>query len=167
VSEQGTGEGIVRERLLDDALACCYRHLARREHSVAELRGRLERDAFAPAIVDEAVAVVVEQGYVDDARYARLLVEDRRTIDGWGVERLRARLESAGIDRELVEATLADCDGESELVAATALIRRRCALPLADDRQRQRAFGILIRQGYESEVAYDAVRAASAGDSAS
>ena len=52
----------------------------------------------------------------------------------------------------------------AELAAATALIGRRCRLPLTDNRQRQRAFGILIRQGYEAELAYDAVRAASAGD---
>ena len=139
----------------------CYRHLGRREHSVAELRARLERARLPAGVIDEAIAIVAEQGYLDDARYARLLVEDRRAIDGWGVERIRARLEAAGI------AARADRRGARRLRRrlragrGEALIRRRCALPLAGNRERQRAFGILIGRGFDSDLAYEAVRAAS------
>jgi len=148
-------------RELDDALGRCYRHLGEREHSVAELRRRLERAGLAAAVVQQALTIVTEQGYVNDERYARLLVEDRRNIDGWGAERIRARLEAAGIDRELIDGALAGCDHASELSAATAQLRRRRAEPLTNDRERQRAFGILIRLGFDSEVAYDAIRAQS------
>jgi regulatory protein len=152
---------------LDDALARCYRHLGDREHSVAELRRRLERAKLDPGAVDAALAIVTEQGYLDDARYARLLAEDRRRIDGWGAERIRARLQLAGIDRELIDEVLAGHDTASELAGAATLLERRCGGRLRDDRERQRAFAILIRAGYDSEVAYDAIRAASAarGDS--
>jgi regulatory protein len=149
---------------LDDALARCYRHLGGREHSVAELRTRLQRAKIPAAAIDSALAIVSDQGYLDDARYARLLAEDRRNIDGWGAERIRARLQSAGIERELIDAALAGHDRAAELAAATALLGRRCRGPLRDDRDRGRAFAILIRAGYESEVAYDAVRAASHAD---
>jgi regulatory protein len=143
---------------LTDALARCYAHLARREHSVAELRARLRRGGTDQQTTDAALAMVIEQGYLDDARYARLLAEDRRTIDGWGVERIRARLLSAGVDRELIELTLAPFDAASECDAAVVLLQRRFPQPLHDDRERQRAFALLIRQGYESDVAYDVIR---------
>jgi regulatory protein len=144
---------------LDDALARCYRHLGEREHSTAELRRRLERARLGGEAIDAAIATVTQQGYLDDARYARLLAEDRRTIDGWGVNRIRARLAAAGIERELIDAVLAGHDTASELVAAGALLRHRCRGGLRDDRERQRAFAILIRAGYDSDVAYDAIRA--------
>jgi len=146
---------------LDDALARCYRHLGEREHSAAELRRRLERARLGGEAIDAAIATVTQQGHLDDARYARLLAEDRRNIDGWGVERIRARLQAAGIERELIDSVLAGHDAPSELVAAGALLRRRCRGRLRDDRERQRAFAILIRAGYDSDIAYDAVRAAS------
>ena len=149
---------------LDDALARCYRHLGSRDHSVAELRARLERAKLGAATIDAALAIVAEQGYLDDARYARRLAEDRRNLDDWGVDRIRARLQTAGIEPELIEQTLAGHDTRSELDAARALLARRCGGPLADNRERQRAFGILIRAGYDSDVAYDAVRAAARGD---
>lgn len=152
------------QEALEDALARCYRHLGRREHSTAELRTRLERAHLPPAAIDAAIATVTEQGYLDDARYARLLVEDRRSVAGWGAERIRERLRAAGIDRELIDEVLAEPSGHAEqLAAARALLERRCPEPLSDNRARQRAFGILIRMGYSEEVAYDAIRAA--GDS--
>jgi regulatory protein len=158
--DDGANEQVAKAHLLDDALQSCYRHLGRREHSVAELRRRLERERRPPAIVDEAVAIVAEQGYLDDARYARLLVEDRRGGAGWGVERIRARLEDAGIARELIDEALAGIDTASELEAAAELIRRRCRPPLTDNRDRQRAFGILVGRGFDSDVAYEAIRVA-------
>ena len=159
MSPQDAAERERRARELDDALGRCYRHLGGREHSVAELRRRLERAGLAPAIIDEALAIVAEQGYLNDERYARLLAEDRRNIDGWGAERIRARLETAGIDAELIDETLAACDHASELAAAAALLERRCAQPLTNDRERQRAFGMLMRLGYDSDVSYEAIRA--------
>jgi regulatory protein len=155
-SDPRPGEG---EQPLERALAHCYRHLGQREHSAAELRGRLVRAGIEPGIIDEALAIVAEEGYLDDARYARLLVEDRRTVDGWGAERIRERLQRAGIERELIDQALSDSDHASELAAATTLLQRRWPRPPADDRERQRAFGQLIRMGFESEVAYDAIRA--------
>jgi regulatory protein len=143
---------------LDDALARCYSHLARREHSVADLRARLARAGVDEQTASAAIEIVAEQGYLDDTRYARMFTEDRRTIDGWGVERIRARLLSAGVDRELIEDTLTEFDAASECDAAVALLLRRFPRPLGNDTERQRAFGMLIRQGYESDVAYDAIR---------
>ena len=151
-----------RAHTLDEALGRCYRHLGRREHSVAELRTRLQRAGLGAELIDEALAIVIEQGYVNDERYARLLAEDRRNLDGWGAQRIRARLEDAGIAPELIEQTLAGSDHASELAAAAALLERRWRGALTNDRERQRAFAVLIRLGFDSEVAYDAIRAVAA-----
>jgi regulatory protein len=149
---------------VEDALARCYRHLGRREHSTAELRTRLEGAGLPSAAIEDALATVTEQGYLDDARYARLLVEDRQNIAGWGAERIRERLRAAGIERELIDEVLSEPSSHAaQLAAARALLERRCPGPFGDNRARQRAFGILIRLGYSEEIAYEAIRAA--GDS--
>jgi regulatory protein len=143
---------------LTDALARCYSHLARREHSAAELRERLARARVGEEAAEQAIAVVLEQGYLSDERYARLLAEDRRNIDGWGVARIRDRMERAGLDRDLIDSTLAPFDAASECRAAVELLRRRFPAPPENVRERQRAFALLVRHGYEYEVAYDAIR---------
>lgn len=147
------------EHPLDRALVRAYRHLGQREHSVAELRRRLDRARTEPEVIEQALAILAEQGYINDARYARMLVEDRRSVDGWGEQRIRVRLQQAGIERDLIDQALAEGGQAGELAGAIALLERRWRRAPTDDRERQRAFGQLIRMGYESEIAYEAIRA--------
>src|SRR5579862_9832743 len=140
-----SGEHPGRVLELDDAVARCHGYLGRRDRTVAQVRAHLERIGVRPHLVDQALTVVAEQGYLDDARYARLFVEDRRAIDGWGVERIRARLETVGIEPQAIDEALGGIDHAAELVAASQLIARRCRLPFERDAERQRAFELLVR----------------------
>ena len=143
---------------LDDALEHCYRALGRRERTTAQLRRLLAGRGVEAEVAETALAELRSQGALDDARYAACFVHDRRELDGWGSERIRERLEAAGLDRELIDAALRGRDGGEELEAALALLERRMPVPPADDRSRNRALGLLLRRGYEPELAYEAVR---------
>ena len=99
-------------------------------------------------------------GYLDDARFAVRFAEDRRTLDGWGRERIEQRLAAAGVAAEHREAALAGSDAAGELEAALELLERRFPpLPPEDPREAQRAYGVLVRKGYDTELAGEAVRA--------
>jgi regulatory protein len=141
------------------ALDLAYGYLGRRDRTVAEMRHYLEGKRVDPAAITATVAELSAQGYLDDARYARRFADDRRELDHWGAERIERRLLAAGIDPDLVAAALAHQASADELAAAVALLRRRFPTPPADDRERQRALGVLVRKGYESELAHEAVRA--------
>lgn len=140
------------------ALALAYRHLGRRERTEAEMRTYLAAKQVAPEHAEPALACLREQGYLDDARFARVFAEDKRELEGWGSERIARGLRERGLDRELIEAALAAEDHESELERAVDLLRRRCPAPPEDGRDRERALGILLRKGFDSELALDALR---------
>ena len=99
-------------------------------------------------------------GYLDDARYARTFAEDRRALDAWGPERIERRLLELGVDREHVAAAIGERDGEAELDgggrAAAPPLSARCRRTSASASGRS---GMLVRKGYDLELAYDAVRA--------
>lgn len=141
------------------ALERAFRHLARRDRTAAEVRVHLLAEETAEAVIDEVVEELQVQGYLDDARYAQRFAEDRRTLDGWGSERIERKLRALGVEREHVAAALAAQADEDELAAAVEILRRRFRVPPETDRDRERALGMLARRGYELEVAYDAVRA--------
>ncbi len=157
MGEATPGEGHER------ALALAYAYLNRRERTEAELRRHLEARGVKEASVDAALATLGDQGYLDDARFARLFAQDRRHLDQWGSDRIRRALLERGLDRDLVEDTLSQAPPEDELERARAVLRRRFpSLPL-DLRDRERALGVLLRKGFDSELAYEAV-AGHAGD---
>ena len=147
------------EERVQHALELAYRYLGRRDRTVAEVRGRLEAEQLESEVVDAAVRELEEHGYLDDARYAQRFAEDRRTLDAWGPERIERRLLAVGIDPSLIAAALGERGATEELEAAVAVLRRRFPSAPADDRARDRALGLLVRKGYDLELAYDAVRA--------
>ena len=106
---------------------------------------------------DEVVRGLLEQGYLDDDRYARRFAEDRRELDGWGSERIARRLEAAGIAPEVCERALAPALS-SELDAAVGVLSQRLRTPPTNDGARRRALGLLVRKGYDLDLAYEAVR---------
>jgi regulatory protein len=144
---------------LQHALDAAYRFLGRRDRTVAEVRERLEADDVEPEVLDAAIEELTHMGYLDDARYARRFAEDRRTIDAWGTERIERRLLAVGVDPALIAGALGERGAAEELEAAVAVLRRRFPRAPADDRARDRALGMLVRKGYDLELAYDAVRA--------
>lgn len=148
-----------RERRAAHALELAYRYLSRCERTEAQVRRHLEGRGAEEWAIDEAVRRACEQGYLDDARYARVFAQDRRALDGWGPERIERALLRAGVSGELVQVALGERDAAGELDAAVALLRRRCRSVPATDRERERALALLVRKGYELELAYDAVRA--------
>jgi regulatory protein len=144
---------------LQHALDLAYRYLGHRDRTVAEVRERLGAEGIEPEVLEEALEELAHLGYLDDARYAQRFVEDRRSIDAWGAERIERRLLAVGVDAGLIAAALGEQGAGEELEAALAVLRRRFAQPPSHDRERDRALGLLVRKGYELELAYDAVRA--------
>jgi regulatory protein len=147
------------EERLQHALDAAYRFLGRRDRTVAEVRERLGAQEIDAEIVDEAIVELTRQGYLDDARYAHRFAEDRRTIDAWGAERIERRLLAVGVEPALIAAAIGERGAAEELEAALAVLRRRFTHAPADDRDRDRALGLLVRKGYDLDLAYDAVRA--------
>ncbi len=158
---------------LEKALATAYRHLNRRECTEAEMRARLERAGVDAPDVEQAIATLVEQGYLNDARFARLFAQDKRELEQWGAERIRQALLRRGVPAELVEHALSRQPGESEggsegdsdttidseRERAMSVLRRRFPSPVGDRRERERALGVLLRKGYDCDLALDAIAA--------
>ncbi|HWD75222.1 MAG TPA: RecX family transcriptional regulator [Solirubrobacteraceae bacterium] len=159
----------VSDEHLQRALDSAYALINRRDRTVSEVRAQLERKGVAEHLCEAAVQTLSAQGLLDDQRFARLFVSDKRELEQWGNERIRRGLLARGIERELADAALTqagahDDDEESELDRALALLRRRFPHPPEDRRERERALGVLLRKGYESELALDALAAHARGE---
>src|SRR5690606_8709838 len=86
------GEPSLRERAL--------RHLARRDHSRAELARKLAAHGDADEI-DAVIERMGELGLQSDTRYAEAFV--RGKAGRFGASRLRSELARRGVDRDLID----------------------------------------------------------------
>ena len=146
------------ELRLQHARHIAWKALNRRERTVAELARLLAGKRVEPSAIETVVSELCEQGYLDDASYAQRFAEDRRRLDTWGAERIERKLLSLGVDREIVAAAVGEQDHAGEMEAALELLARRFPQPPQTPRDRDRALAMLVRKGYELELAYDALR---------
>ena len=143
---------------LGRALELAYRALGTRDRTEHELRVFLTRKDVDHRVIEEAVTELNEAGLLDDVRYARCFTEDRRLLDQWGTERIAGDLARRGVRSDVIAAALAGIGRAEELEAALDVLARRCPEPLRTDQERDRAWRLLVRRGYEPELAYAAVR---------
>jgi regulatory protein len=78
--------------------------LARRDHSVAELRKALLGKDHEPAEVEAALERLRRERYLDDAGFAERFARSRMTHQGLGRLRVRQGLRQRGVDRGTIDA---------------------------------------------------------------
>ena len=71
----------VRNKNRTDAFQIAYAYLNRRERTVAEVRGQLERKGISEEHAEEAVQMLIGQGMVSDERFAEMFVTDKRELE--------------------------------------------------------------------------------------
>ncbi len=126
--------------------------LSRRDHSEAELRGKLTGRGISPDTAEETIGRLKQSGYLDDRRFALHWAESAiRNGRGYGF-RLRCELSRRGISQEIAsqvaEQVSAAYDEAETIKALVARKFPRFAADSADDRQKRRIVGYLQRRGF-------------------
>jgi regulatory protein len=134
------------------------RRLARRDHSVAELRrGLLERD-HAPGEVEAALERLCREGYLDDAGFAERFARSRMEHQGLGRLRVRQGLRQRGVDQGATDTGIALALREvDECLVLDGLARRywRQHARVEPVRRLPRLWAFLLRRGFASGLVQD------------
>ena len=127
-----------------------------RERSERAVRDRLAREGFSQAGIDEAVCRAKDYGFIDDSRFADILIRSR-VAQGKGCAGIERELSENGIDvialDDWPDGYGIDRNGEVE--RAMALLDRK---PPRSKNLRDGAYRKLVQRGFSSTVASSAAR---------
>ena len=143
------------------------RILTRRPLSEKEAAARLEQAGVPRDEIDAALAYARESRWVDDRVFARLWVEDRLSRHPLSRRAIEDELRGRKVSRDVALAALDEhYPPEREREIALGLARERLARlgGIAEDARRRRATDFLIRRGFSTSIAADAVRRALRGE---
>jgi len=139
-------------------------YLGRAERSRAQVVRYLEAREYAPEIVNSVMDKVDAYGYVDDARYACMLVEDRARLRGKSRRAVRQEMREKGLDAATIEEAMALYGDREEMENAMRIARKYYQRNRGDREGFERKAGAaLYRRGYDWEVIRDALRAVEEG----
>jgi len=137
--------------------------LARRELSVEGVRARLADRQHSAADIDRAIALLLENGALDDARVARAYARTASGVKGRGRVRVARELQEMGIARDVAAEAIAEVFGdvdERSLIARAVQkklgVRSRVTTPA----EAARLYQYLMRQGFTPAAVAAAVRKA-------
>lgn len=123
--------------------------LARREHSVLELRRKLEQRGCEEAPLEAVLERLGAERLLSDRRFAESYVRGRAER-GYGPLRIRAELRERGIDAALADGPLGETGDWTERARAARRKRFGSAVP-ADYREKARQMRFLQQRGFDGE----------------
>ena len=130
--------------------------LAARPYSTQTLRRKLIRKEYSAADADEAIRRLVDNGLLNDARYAEQYARSKILTTGASRRRLQQELYRKGIKGELATTAIANVIEQEEIDPAAVVERvaRKKLAQLGDLEPlvlRRRLFAFLARRGYDLE----------------
>ncbi|MBL8199789.1 MAG: regulatory protein RecX [Chromatiales bacterium] len=155
------GSGVAAEAAPAPRRATCRKSaldiLARREHSVAELREKLAARGFDAEEVEITLAALMDDRLLSEDRFVENFVGSH-TRRGHGPVWLRAELERRGIASSQVTETLASMDVDWVEAAETVRRKRFGAKVPADFKEQARQARFLQYRGFTAEQARAVLR---------
>ena len=135
--------------------------LARRELSEAQVRQRLARKKYDDNQIDEAIARLLEERAIDDARVAEAIARTETSVRNRGKLRVKRKIESAGISSAAAKRAVDEVFGaiDSAGLLESALAKRlRDGQTISDDRAFNRLYRYLVGQGFEPDRVLELLR---------
>ncbi|HZK25904.1 MAG TPA: RecX family transcriptional regulator [Oscillospiraceae bacterium] len=139
---------------LKRARGLAYRLLARRARTVKEIRDNFKRKEIPAEVSTQIIDELLAAGYLNDFAYAQQYIEYHVTNKQHGPLWLRASLQRAGIERELISRALSAVflPGCEEALAEQYLTKL-CARA---DLSPQKAMRSLLSRGFTTQAARQA-----------
>jgi regulatory protein len=126
--------------------ARALRHLARREHSRAELARKLAPRAESPEALEQLLDALAAKQQLSDERYAE--ARSRQLARKYGAARIRADLKAKGIAPEVA----ARVSGADELARARAILARKYRDGASTREEVARRTRFLQRRGFSHDT---------------
>ncbi|MEO6214003.1 MAG: regulatory protein RecX [Vicinamibacterales bacterium] len=143
------------------AYSDALRMLARREHSVADVRSRLLDREHTPEEIEAAITRLLELRALDDRRVARAYARTASALKGRGRLRVQRELQVMGIARDVANEAIAEVFGdldERALIEKAVQKKLRGGKQLTTMQERARLYQFLMRQGFTPAAVSAALR---------
>ena len=127
---------------------------SRREYCTSDIKKKvlltLEGNAEATA---EVMQTLLDEKYIDDARYASAYARDKSGISGWGAAKIRYMLSAKGIARQVIDGALQEIDQSRADIRLEKLLENKYRSLKNDPQCRMKLLRFALGRGYSYDEA--------------
>lgn len=141
---------------MNRAAALC----ARSEQAPGDIREKLMKWGLSASDATRVVSQLIEQGFIDEERFARAFVKDRFAFNGWGRIKIAHQLRLKGLPAEVIASAMEviDDDQYRERLASLLRVKWRSVA----EREPRAAWAAMMRfaasRGFEAALASQCIQ---------
>lgn len=132
---------------------------ARREYCTYDIREKLRTKELSPDETSAILERLQQEGYINDARYARAYAHDKLLYDGWGRIKIAQSLRMKRIADSLVQGALDELSEEQYLDTLRSVVRskQRSVKGKTPYETRQKLARSVINRGFEPSLVFNEI----------
>ncbi len=139
----------------EEAYASALRLLEFRFRGEAELWERLEEKGFNKSVVDDTLARLKKDRYVDDDRLLESLIRSNKEVGLYGPQYIKQKLLQRKFGYEQIVRALTDFyPKEEEEIVARKFLAKQKNLGLSDQKQKQQLLQKFFRRGFSPDAVF-------------
>jgi regulatory protein len=147
--------------ILKTAKNQALRYLSYRDRSTLEVIQYLEKKEHPQPVIQQALDALIELNYVNDQRFALEWGRYKINKQKLGKSRLYTELLKKGIDKEVLESTLAilyEDNPETELAIQCARKKMNSLQGVEEEKKKRRLIQYLKRRGFSADIIYQSIK---------
>lgn len=136
------------------------RYCAYQERSQQEVRDKLYGIGVAGSLVEDIIAELIQQDFINEERFARAWAGGRFRIKGWGRVKIRKGLQLKRVSEYCIRAGLKEIDETAYREKLRGILKEKLSAFSGADPflQKRKAAAYAIIRGYEPELVWDILR---------
>ena len=141
------------------ALAKGMEYCARTEKSKKEVISYLETIGADKDDVDDILDKLIEEGFIDEVRYAESFVSDKFRFNSWGKTKIRYQLSAKGISSRVIDDALETLDPDEYYETLKEQLEKKLSSIKGGNYYDKKAklMRFAAGRGFESDLIYDVI----------
>ena len=142
----------------DIILKKVLRYCAYQDRCTQEVRNKLATFDMPSSEKDKIVKLLVDEGYLDDERYASTFVRSKIHLKKWGVNKIRMSLKMKGISDEIISSALSEIDPEIYREELIKVLKAKKINETDPYKRRTKLAQYAMQKGYEPGLVWETLR---------
>ena len=142
----------------DVILKKVLRYCAYQDRCVQEVRKKLATFDMPDSEKEKILKLLVDEGYLDDERYASTFVRSKIHLKKWGVNKIRMALKMKGISDEIISNALSEIDPEIYREELIKVLKAKKINETDPYKRRAKLAQYAMQKGYEPSLVWDTLK---------
>ena len=142
----------------DAILKKVLHYCAYQDRCTQEVRIKLATFDMPDSEKDKFLKLLVDEGYLDDERYASTFVRSKIHLKKWGVNQIKMALKMKGISDEIIANALSEIDPEIYREELIKVLKAKKINELDPYKRKAKLAQYAMQKGYEPTLVWDVIR---------